>query len=243
MYVKMRLFFFLVVFAQTTLASSDKITPEDKENIVRQTGGSVYFECKNSTPFSMDCHVNCGNGKRFRKASGYCFYLSEGSYTLSVRTRYRNKNLLHTANVNVVNKAQFRAMQIEKVSSQAHISRNELHNNPELFPPHVVQERKLPLPKSDIVTTTIINNNSIDNSISQSLQDISLDVVRSQERDQLSGQINNDALNINNQILNRQANALDNTTGQAVQFGNNVFDNDAINNNNLQNNNQNNFGR
>jgi len=94
-------FSLLYLFTLPLYASSAYITPADKEKIFRRVGDSVFAECKKQSPFSTNCIVDCGNGRRFRKASGYCYYLSSGTFLLKVSSRYRNKNYHHTATVKV----------------------------------------------------------------------------------------------------------------------------------------------
>lgn len=89
--------FLWFVSLSSVFAASQHITPADKEKIFRHIGDSVLVECKNLSPFSRNCQVNCGNGRQYRKAKGYCHYLSEGKFRLSVSTRYRGKNFSHRA--------------------------------------------------------------------------------------------------------------------------------------------------
>lgn len=92
---------FLILFSIPVFGESKHITPADKEKISRHAGESVFVECKNQSPFSTNCQVDCGNGFRYRTAKGYCHYLAEGKYVLSVSTRYRGQDITHTALVSV----------------------------------------------------------------------------------------------------------------------------------------------
>ena len=96
-----------MILVSTNAVSGNKhITPADNEQIFRNKGELVYVECKKEGPLSTNCLVDCGNGLRFRKTSGYCHYLSNGTFQLKVSTRYRSKNYVHTATVNVTDKNQ-----------------------------------------------------------------------------------------------------------------------------------------
>lgn len=106
---KMRaiLLFTLTMISHAVFADNNAIVPEDKAQLHRVVGESVYVECKKAGPFSTNCQVNCGNGMRFQKASGYCYYLRSGVFILNVNTRYRSKELFHTATVTVEEKTHF----------------------------------------------------------------------------------------------------------------------------------------
>ena len=97
--MKASLTILLLLVSQGIFAGSSKIVPENKAQLIRAVGDSVYVECKKAGPYSTNCQIDCGNGRRFSKASGYCYFMRPGTFLLTVSTRYRNKNILHTATV------------------------------------------------------------------------------------------------------------------------------------------------
>jgi len=243
MIIKTSLPIVLLFASQLSFAASDKITPANKANIARQVGESVYFECKKLGPFSKDCHVNCGNGKRFRKTSGYCFYLSKGTYTLSVSTRYRNRDLLHTANVTVSEKSRFsRAMKNSIGSSQEFTASTASHIRPSI-PSSSAASAASPSPSasnsssaSPSITETQFNNDTGN----QALQNTISNAINVQNQEQMISNIASDSLNTNNlgnQNTLGELNVINNNIGQSPQFNNNNTSG-SFNNNTSQNNNQ-----
>ena len=94
----------IVLFVMPVSAGTKHIVPADQEKIFRQIGEPVYVECKRQAPFSRNCQVDCGNGRHYQKAKGYCHYLSAGTFVLNVSTRFRHKNIEHTAVVVISDK-------------------------------------------------------------------------------------------------------------------------------------------
>jgi len=219
------------------MAVSDKITPANKSSIFREVGGSVYFECKKSGPFSQDCHVNCGNGKRFRTTSGYCFYLSKGTYTLSVSTRHRNKDLLHTANVTVTEKSRGSSA----INRTQVISHNTRHITPSI--PTASAPSVNPSTSSARVASPITETQFNNSQTSEALQNTISNTISAQNQEQLISNIASDTLNTNN-LSNQNSlgelNAVNNGIGLSSQISNSNISsgNININNNAPQNNNQ-----
>ena len=241
MIIKTSLPLFLVFASQLAFAASNKIAPANKANIARQVGESVYFECKKLGPFSKDCHVNCGNGKRFRKTSGYCFYLSKGTYTLSVSTRYRNKDLLHTANVTVSEKSRFsRAAKNSISSSQEFTASTASHIRPSIPSSSAASAARPNVSNSSSNSSSITETEFNNDAGNQALQNTISNAINAQNQEQMISNIANDSINTNSlgsQNNLSELNAVNNNIGQSPQFNNNNISSGSINNTS-QNNNQ-----
>lgn len=240
MIIKNALPLFLIFSSQLSFAASDKITPANKANIVRHVGESVYFECKKLGPFSKECHVNCGNGKRFRKTSGYCFYLSEGSYTLSVSARYRNRDLLHTANVIVSEKSRSHRAASNKIGPGKEFTASTARHITPSIPSASVPSTNPSNANSNSGSTSITETQFNNDAGNQALQNTISNAINVQNQEQMISNIANDSLNTNDlstQSTLNEINTMNNSLEQSPQFNTNTSSG-SINNNTGQNNNQ-----
>jgi len=228
----------LLCISQSSLAGGPKISPEDKAKISREVGESVYFECKNLGPFSTDCHVDCGNGKRFRKSSGFCFYLSQGTYVLNVNTRHRNQEIFHTAIVTVTDKSKHSAATREFLNSQEQsISINASHISPATSSKPI---QTVAPSFSNSVSGFASSGNSLSTNRqnNQALQNTLSETISNQNQEQLLSGTNNAAANINNQNTLNQGNTLNNANFNQSSQSNNNFSGGNSNQNATQNSNR-----
>jgi hypothetical protein len=164
----------LLIFISTNVFSGSRyITPADNEKIFKNTGELVYVECKKEGPLSTNCLVDCGNGLRFRKTSGYCHYLNNGTYALRVSTRYRNKNYTHTATVNVSDKNNYSS----QLLSQNNENKNEKNNTPkeikEPIPFKVSEDGEIATSVDDSILNDA-NKNALDKNINKASENNTL---------------------------------------------------------------------
>ena len=147
-------------------AGSKHIVPADKSKISRNVGESVVVECKNLSPFSTNCQVDCGNGRRFNKAKGYCYYLTKGNYLLKVSTRHRGKEYQHTASVSILEKKK-----VTNISSRPVNSSPASISNTSVDPQRVTA--------TNLKNAEKINSTSVERSISQTSSKSDLDILPS----------------------------------------------------------------